>query len=87
MTFEEAFRRHLNVVGIRFAEYFTLIADPQFTNRINPEWLRTSENLKDAIDTAFRLKIAWQESGEIPRLTEFDTWWVDIIANDKQGAK
>lgn len=70
MTFEEAFQRHLTVVGIMYKEWFALIADPQFLNRGNSQWITASERLKDAVDMTFRLKDAWLESGEVPRITK-----------------
>lgn len=70
MTFEEAFQSHLVVVGIMYKEWFAIIADPQFNNRSNREWIAASERLKDAVDVTFRLKDAWLESGEVPRITK-----------------
>lgn len=70
MTFEEALQHHLTVVGITYKEWFALIADPQFNNRANREWITASERLKDAVDVTFRLKDAWLESGEVPRITK-----------------
>lgn len=69
MTFEEAFQRHLTVVGIMYKEQLALIADPQFLNRGNSQWITANERLKNAIDVTFRLKDAWVESGEVPRIT------------------
>jgi hypothetical protein len=70
MTFEQSFRAHLLIVGIRYKEWYAMIADPQFNNRMNREWIAASERLKDAVDVTFRLKDAWLESGEVPRITE-----------------
>jgi len=70
MTFEEALQRHLANVDKAYREWFALLADPQFLNRGNSQWITASERLKDAVDVAFRLKDAWLESGEIPRITK-----------------
>lgn len=70
MTFEEAFQRHLANVDALYKEWFALIADPQFLNRGNSQWINADRRLRDAVDVTFRLKDAWMESGEVPMITK-----------------
>lgn len=55
---------------VQLKEWYAIIADPQFNNRANREWITASERFKDAVDVTFRLKDAWLESGEVPRITK-----------------